>query len=72
MMSQREMRMMTTGMVTGNRIMTIFRERLPKMKTRRRRMTMMMTPSSLTPTPSPPSIGLGASRPNKTRRSPPL
>ena len=68
MMSRREMRMMTTGMVKGKRIMMILWERLTKMRTR---MMMMMIPSSSTPTPSPPSIGLGASRLNKMKRSPP-
>ena len=76
-MFQREMRMMTTGRVKRKRMMTIMmilRERLPKMRTMRTvrgRRTMRMMPNSSTLTLSLLNIGLGASRLNKTNRSPP-
>ena len=71
--------MMTTGRVKEKRmmmtIMMILRERLPKMRMMRRmvrgRRMMRMMPNSSTLTPSLPNIGLGASRLNKTNRSPP-
>ena len=75
MMFQREMRMMTTRRMKRKRmmmtIMTISRERLPKMRTMRGRRMMRMTPNLSTPTQSLPNVGLGASRLNKMNKSPP-
>ena len=63
--------MMTMGRVKGKRIMMTLQERLQKMSMMVRRRMMRMMPSSLTLTPYLPSIGLRASRLNKTNRSPP-